>query len=247
MASPVKWKINRFSPVVCDLVPTAFQWEDPIEGTKTEIKLAGCIYHHIFNVLAPKFTPDRIPRICAIEKVCTGHAVESDVVTGKLLWGDGKWKDLNKYQDYQRDWFFWLNNMQWKAKVRAGIISPDEEVPQEIKDWNEEPPTPGSVDGPFWQIRYDMGRIWDWVHLHDGWLADTVHLMKVEANVIDPATTKIRSKEADIEFTENCKWRFEGSGDNRTLHFIEHTLNKAQVSNVQGAIEIAYGPEKVYI
>lgn len=247
MPQPVKWKLNRIRAAVCDLVPTEYQWEDPIEGIVTETKLSGCVYHHIFNILAPILTPDRIPRICAFEKVCTGHAVESNVITGKLLWGDGHWKDLEKYQAYQREWFLWLNNAQWKARVRAGIIPQSEKMPEKIRRWNEEPTTPGSVDSPFWQIQHDMERIWNWIHLHGGWLEDTIYLMKVEANVINPFTMKPTSIESEEEFNKNCKWSFVGSGDNRTLHFDEHILNNAQVSNVLSIVEIAYGPDKVFI
>ena len=137
-------KLNNFYPAICEReVQKEFTYIHPVDGEVTVRKWIGCMYTHIFDSMAPASSPNSVGKICNIRRVCSAHAVSSNVINGKLWWWDGNWKDVEAYEDYQRHWFLWLGNATWKAKVAAGITPANEPMPPANAAWPVEPPRPG--------------------------------------------------------------------------------------------------------
>lgn len=238
------WKLNRFGPSVCNRVPVQITYYDG-EEEKTEIRPTGCIYHHLFDVLAPPYSQTRIPRVASIERICSAHEVSSNAAKGKLLWGDGNWKDLDLYIEYQREWFHWLDNRRWKAKIEAGVPDYDE-IPKQIAKYSIEPIPPGSVRAPSTPEVSDMNRIFNWVHQQDAWLGTCISLLAVESGIDPPS--KRATKLAMRAFRKQLGWKFIGAGDNRALIFESNgVVNSTQLSRIRDIISIQFGPGKIVL
>ena len=194
-----KWKLQGVQPDTCDL--------------------PGCSYIELWDV---EESPPRTMQIVAFKQVCPAHI--ANVPVGKILWEDGNWKDLDSYIQYQKDWFKFKNNEQWK------IEHPDEKMPAIIVNFATEPITPGSISAPP-QIEIDgMNTAYSQNQEHNLW-----------KNVSLEAIT-----DESIE-RKGITWAFTGVGDDRTLTVTASVLSIAQRNNVRSKVDIQFGPGKITI
>lgn len=234
---PPKWKLNRVTPIICDRTKVEFTYVIPETGEEiTEIREEGCVYHHMWDVLRNPWLP---PVVVSMEKICPAHVASTGAAEGKLLWADGKWKDLEDYQDYQRKWFLWLGNVKWKARVRAGLIPASETMPQNNAKWPNEPPTSGTVITPSQAEIDDMGLVSSWVLGHMDRFTVTKELFMQELGI----TTEEQVQLFDAAWI----WRMEGHGDNRLLYVSSFLLANSQISRVEASLDIQFGPGKVVV
>ncbi len=212
----------------------------------------------IFDALAVP----RVISVAAIPFVCAGHAVLTDAGRGKLRWMDGNFKDLAAYIDYQKQYFFYINNQEWQQRVLDGDIPKpwrrpsmtpeailraqkmptvnfrDKSVP--LENWGTESPTTGTVARPAQAEVDDLDRVYAWVMQHDDWMTTALGAMRQELG--------LSTKEELKQFQETSSWHFEGTGDARLLYVNSGGLLSNQERNrVESAIEIQFGPGKVVV
>lgn len=234
---PPKWKLNRVTPLICDRTPGEISYTIPETGEEIiEIRREGCVYHHLWDVLSPK---PWFPIIAGLEKICPAHIAVTDAAKGKLLWADGNWKDLEAYQDYQRKWFLWIGNVKWKARVQAGLIPASEPMPKANVQWSNEPPTSGTVPTPTQAEMDDMVLVSGWVRENMDRFGVTKALFIQELGI----TTEEQQKLFDAAWI----WRMEGHGDSRLLYVSGSLLSNLQISRVESAVDIQFGPGKVVV
>ncbi len=225
-----KWKLQAVEPSTCEPIIQEFRVEDPIEGPKVLTrKFRGCRYIEMYDILLPR--PQTI-FIAGVERICSAHAVSSNAAMGKLRWSDGNWKDAKKYIVYQREWFLWLNNQQWKARVAAGMIPANEPMPPQIAGFNREPATAGSVDPPPQEEQDDLDTIYRWNREHNDRYLSTIQVAG--------------ALRADLN-REAVSWHFEGHGDSRLLFAHTNQLTRSEALQLQASLDIQAGLGKVVV
>lgn len=247
-----KWKIQAVEPNTCeplDLLRNFLDWEvgDPgfpveVEGIK---RTNGCRYYELWNSLSP---PPQTPVVvCAVLRVCKAHAVPALVgIDGglsaltKLKWVDGNWKDIKSYIKYQKDWFRWVNHVEWIARAPKDEFGDLQPMPPQIASFTTEPITPGSVTAPSQAEQDDLAQVYAWNREHNDRMGTSLEIMRSELKL---------STDADREaFDEKVIWRFEGAGDTRLLYVNSRgLLNNQERNRVEGSVDIQFGPNKVVV
>lgn len=233
-----KWKLQSVEPVTCDPIVRRFVLHDPIEGWKMVNKVySGCRYVELYDILVPEY--EREYYISAVFRICPAHSVSSKCCSGKLRWSDGSWKPLDLYLEYQKKWFFWLNYHQWKARVAAGMVSPEEPMPLDIVKYEEEPLTTGNVTSPSEEEQTDMSIVYAWNKDHSNRYSAVMGIFKSRG---------VKLVDESKEQVPLISWKFQGHGDDRILYIdCKKQLSRTQLSEVQDICNIQLGPNKVVV
>lgn len=198
-----KWKLQAVEPDTCEGVAQG----------------QGCRYIELWDVEADPLT--RTHTVVSFDRVCAVH--QDTVVTDKILWADGNWKDKKAYIEYQRAWFRHQNYLEWQQK------HPDEAMPPQIASHSSEPATTGSVTPPQLLEVDGMNRVYQ-LNLEHNTRKNQI-LVLAEAEGID---------------RKSVTYRWEGRDSSRVLRV---TLPGSQLSKgrIQSASDIQFGPGKVVV
>lgn len=228
-----KWHVQGLRPAIC---------EKP-----------ACQVYEIFDAMA--VDPNATLVVAAIPFKCKGHATATNAGAGTLRWMDGNFKNLADYIDYQKQYFFYINNQEWQTRVANGDIprpwnrpsmTPEAILRAQVmptvnfrgksiplSNWGTEPPTTGTVTSPSLAEVTDLERIYDWVMMHDDWASQTYAMMTAE-------------KFGFLREFAITTWV--GVGDSRVLHINSgDQLNKVEQTRVQDSADIQFGPGKVTV
>ncbi len=228
-----KWHVKLLRPAICDR--------------------PACMVYEIFDAMAPN--PGATLVVAAIPFVCAGHAVGTDAGQGTLRWMDGNFKDLADYIDYQKQYFFYINNQEWQTRVADGDIPRPWDRPamtsaqileaqrmptikfrgvsKPLADWGVEPVTTGSVTPPSLEEIIDLDQVYSWVMEHDDRLMQTHAMMKVENSDYDRRLAV-------------ATWT--STGATRVMHINSNgQLSSVEQSKVQNIADIQFGPGKVMV
>ncbi len=252
-----KWKLQAVEPDTCDPWTEDYQYLDPILVIELEAILgrdltpaertaleetrqhnfSGCRYYELWNSLDRLGTPIVV---CSSERICSGHAVGTEAAKGKLKWADGNWKDVGNYITYQRDWFRWLNRLEWIARDPRDRQGNPQPIPEQIASFTSEPTTPGSVTSPSQAEQDDLTTMYEWNRDHNDRKGTALDIMRTELNV--------GTEEERKTFDESISWRFEGTGDTRLLYVDSGgLLSVAERTRVASAADIQFGLDKVVV
>lgn len=235
-----KWHVKLLRPAIC---------EKP-----------ACMVYEIFDAMSPN--PKTTLVVAAISFTCTGHTVATNAGKGTLRWMDGNFKDLAAYIDYQKQYFFYINNQEWQTRVANGDIPRPWNRPSmtleailqaqkmptvnfrgvstPLTNWGTEPPTTGTVVRPTQAEIDDLDRVYAWVMQHDDWMSTALGAMRQELNVSTEEELK--------QFDSMVSWHFEGTGDTRLLYVDSgRQLSNQERTRIESALDIQFGPDKVVV
>ncbi len=195
------WKLQGVEPDTCDP--------------------PGCRYIELWDSLSDPLT--RTHTVVGYDRVCPAHT--ENVVTDKLLWEDGNWKDKAAFIQYQRNWFRHENHVRWLVE------NPGEQMPPQIASFTSDPVTSGSVAPPPQAEIDGMANAYAMTKTHNNW-----------KNTIRSAAISVEGAGED-----EVSWYWVGVGDSRVLHVVLPTLNNQQRNRLQSIADIQFGVGKIVV